>query len=55
MYAIYGDKQVGKPHVDQPGATSSSDMAGLTDFLLDICHIFRKLTPLHMTDSNNKL
>ncbi|CAJ1830502.1 hypothetical protein PEKONANI_02170 [Aeromonas jandaei] len=29
-------------------------MPVLTDFFLDICHIFRKLTPLHMTDSNNK-
>lgn len=24
----------------------------LPDFLLDICHIFRKLTAFHMTDSN---
>ncbi len=24
----------------------------LPDFLLDICHIFRKLTAFHTTDSN---
>ena len=54
-HGMHGDKQVTNPHVEQPCATCCCDMRGLTDFFLDICHIFRKLTPLHMTDSNNKL